>query len=120
VTDHFVAHRRQHEFVITRATADDGLLVTGGRQLLGELQRHGPDHEREDRVGVLPDGRDVGPEVLGAERWPDLLDDLSAAGLERALETTDDLVAESIIGADRGDLLVALLAGPLPKRMAWL
>src|SRR5262249_14204386 len=100
--------------------ADHGLLVAGGRELLGELQRHGADHEREDGVGVLPDGRNVGPEVLGADWWPDLLDDLPAAGLECALETADDLVAESIVGADRHDLLVALVAGPLPERMAWL
>jgi hypothetical protein len=68
----------------------------------------------------LPDRRDVGSEILGAERRPDLLDDLPAAGFERALEAADNLVAERIIGADRGDLLVALIAGPLPERMARL
>src|SRR5262249_55951365 len=76
--------------------------------------------EREDGVGILPDGRNVGAEVLGAERWPDLLNDLPATGLERALETADDLIAKSIVGADRRDPLVTLVAGPLPERMAWL
>src|ERR1700704_3223721 len=120
VADHFVAHGRQHELVIARPTADHRLLVAGGRELLGELQRHGPDHEREDRIGVLPDGGDVGAEILGTERRPDLLDDLPAAILECFLETADDLIAESIVGADGDDFLVALLAGPLPERMAGL
>ena len=120
VADDLVAHRGQHEFVIARAAADHRLLVAGRLQLLGELQRHRSDHQREDRVGVVLDGRDVGPEVLGAERRPDLLDDLAAAGLERALEAADHLVAEGIVGADGDDLLVALLAGPLAERMARL
>ena len=64
--------------------------------------------------------RDVRPEVLGAERRPDLLDDLPAAGLEGALEAADHLVAEGVVGADRDDLLVALFAGPLAERMARL
>src|SRR5215831_13040043 len=87
VADHFIAHGRQHELVIARPAADHRLLVAGGRELLGELQRHGPDHEREDRIGVLPQRRDVGPEGLSADRRPDLLHDLPAAGLEGALET---------------------------------
>src|SRR6516162_7180597 len=62
VTDHFVAHGRQHELVIARP----------------------------------------------------------AAGLECALEAADDLIAERIVGADRRDLLVALVAGPLPEWMARL
>src|SRR5262252_4399472 len=120
VTDHFVAHGRQHELVIARRAADHRLLVARGRELLGELQRHGTDHERENGVGVLPNGRNVGPEVLGADRRPDPLDDLPAAGLECALEAADDLIAERIVGADRRDLLVALVAGPLPEWMARL
>ena len=118
VADHLVAHRRQHELVIARSAAEHRLLVAGRRELLRELQRHRADHEREDRVGVRLDGRDVRPEVLGAERRPDLLDDLPAAGFEAALEAADHLVAERVVGADRDDLLVALLAGPLAERMA--
>src|SRR5215469_9766023 len=120
VTDHFVAHGRQHELVVARPAADHRFLVARGRELLGELQRHGTDHEREDGVGVLPQCRDVRTEVLGADRRPDLLDDLPAAGLECPLETADDLIAERIVGADRRDLLVALVAGPLPEWMARL
>src|SRR5262249_37933652 len=108
------------ELVIARPAADHRLLVAGGRELLRELQRHGTNHQREDRIGVLPQRRDVGPEVLGADRRPDLLHDLPAAGLEGALETADDLIAERIVGADRRDLLVTLVAGPLPERMARL
>src|SRR5262249_54687607 len=66
VADHLVAHGRQHELVVARPAAEHRLLVAGGGELLGELQRHGADHEGEDRVGVLPDGRDVGAEILGA------------------------------------------------------
>src|SRR5262249_24774266 len=120
VTDHFVAHGRQHELVIASPAADHSLLVARGRELLGELQRHGAYHEREGGVGVLPDGGNVGPKFLGAERRPDFWDDLPAAGLECALEAADDLIAERIVGADRRDLLVALVAGPLAERMAWL
>jgi len=47
------------------------------------LQRHRADHHGEDGVGVGLEGRDVRSEVLGAERWPDFLDDLTAAVLER-------------------------------------
>ena len=85
--------------------------------MLGKLQRHRPDHQREHRVGIGLEGRDIGPEVLGAERRPDLLDDLAAAILERLLKAADRLIAERIIGADGDDLLVSLVAGPLAERM---
>ena len=64
--------------------------------------------------------RDVGAEILGADRRPDLLHDLAAAILERLLEAAERLVTEGIVGGDGGDPLVALLAGPLPERMARL
>src|ERR1017187_7328225 len=117
VTYYFVAHERQREFVIAGAAADDRLFVAGRAQLLRKLQRHRPHHQREHRVDVALDGRDVRPEILGAKRGPDLLDYLAAAVLERLLETADRFVAEGIVGADRDDLLVALLAGPLAERM---
>jgi len=120
MADHLVTHRGQHEFVIARAAADHRLLVAGGGELLGKLQRHWADHQREDRVGVLLDGRDVGPEILGADRRPDFLDDLAATSFERPLEAADHLVTEGIGGADRDDLLIALVAGPLSERVAWL
>jgi hypothetical protein len=85
-----------------------------------ELQRHRPDHQREDRVRVGLDGRQVRAEVLGAERRPDLLDDLAAALLERLLEAAHHLVAERVVGGDHRDLLVALLAGPFAERVARL
>src|SRR5258708_19945016 len=105
---------------MARGGGEHGVGITGGCELLGERQRHRPDHGGENRVGVLPKRRNIRSEVLGADRRPDFLEDLPAAGLEGALETADDLVTEGIVGADRGDLLVALVAGPLPKRMAWL
>ena len=120
VADDLVAHGGQRELVVARPAADHGLLVAGSRQLLGELQRHRPDHEREDRVRVLLHGRNEGPEVDRSERRPDLLDDLAAAGFERLLEPADGLVAEGIVGGDRHDALVSLLAGPLPERMGGL
>ena len=120
MADHFIAHGWQHELVIARPAAEHRLLVAGGCELFRELQRHGPDHEREDRIGVLPKGRNIRSEVLRADRRPDLLDDLPAAGFEGALEAADDLVPEGIVGADGGDLLVTLIAGPLPERMARL
>ncbi len=120
VADHFVAHERQRELVIAGAAAEDRLLVAGAAQLLGELQRHRADHQREDRVGVGLHGRDVGPEVLGAERRPDFLDHLAAAILERLLEAAEHFVAEGIVGGDGDDFLVALVAGPLAERMVRL
>src|SRR6266852_4336273 len=120
MADDFVSHRRQDELIVACSPADHRLLVAGGSQLLGKLQRHRPDHEREDRVCILLDGRDVRSEILSAKRRPDFLDDLAAAILERLLETTDDLVAEGIVRADGDNLLVALVAGPLPERMAGL
>ena len=64
--------------------------------------------------------RDVGPEILGADRRPDFLHDLAAAVLEGLLEAAERFVAEGIIGGDGADPLVALLAGPLPERMGGL
>src|SRR6185503_11680 len=66
------------------------------------------------------DRRDKWPEILGAERRPDLLDDLATAILERFLEAADGFVAECVVGGDRDDLLVALVAGPLAERVVGL
>ena len=120
VADRFVAHERQHEFVIAGAAADDRLLEAGAAHLLDELCRHRAHHQREYRVGVRLDRRDEWPEVLGAERGPDLLDDLAAAILKRLLEAADDLVAEGVVRRDRDDLFVALIARPLAERMMGL
>ena len=120
VADHLVAHGGQDELVIAGAAGEDRLLVSGGAQLLGELQRHRPHHQREDGVDVGLERRDVGPEVLGADRRPDLLHDLAAAVLERLLEAAERFVAEGIVGRDGSDPLVALLARPLPERMTGL
>src|ERR1700730_11752468 len=120
VADDLVAHRRQRELVVAHAAPDQRLGITRRTQLLGELQRRGADHEREDPVSVAFDGRDVGAEILGADRDPDFLNDLAATILERLLEAADHLVAEGIVGADGGDLLETLVAGPLAERMARL
>jgi hypothetical protein len=84
------------------------------------LQRHRPDHQREHRVGVWFEGRDIGPEILGVERRPDFLDDLAATVLEGLLKAAGRLVAERIIGGDGDDLLIALVAGPLAERVVRL
>ena len=117
VADHLVAHRGQDEFVVVGAAAEDRLFEAGRADLLGELQRHRPHHQREDGIDVALDRRDVGPEILGSDRRPDLLHDLAAAVLECLLEAAERFVTEGIIGGDGGDPLVALLAGPLPERM---
>src|SRR5581483_2488788 len=78
---------------------------------------HRPHHQGENGIGVLLDRRDVRSEVLGAERGPDLLHDLAAAILERFLESTRYLVTECVVGCDADNLLVALITGPLPKRV---
>ncbi len=88
--------------------------------MLDELCRHRADHQRHHRVGVRLDRRDERPEVLGAERRPDLLNNLAAAILKRLLEAADDLVAEGVVRRDRDDLFVALIACPLAKRMMGL
>ena len=120
VADDLIAHMGQDELVIAGAAADDRLLVAGPAQLLGELQRHRADHQREDGVGVALDLRDIGPEILGADRRPELLDDLAAAILEGLLEAAERLVAERVVGGDGDDFLVALIAGPLAERMGGL
>src|SRR5262245_4739013 len=115
VANDLIAHGRQRELVVAGAAADHRLLVARRRQLLGKLQRHRPDHQREDGVGVLLYGGNERPEIDGSERWPDLLDDLAAALFERPLETPDGLVAEGVVGRDRYDALVSLLTGPLSE-----
>ncbi len=120
VGDDLVAHEGQGELVIIGAAAENDRLVAGRAQLLGELQGHRSDHQREDRVDVGFDARNVWPEILGAERYPHFLHDLAAAILEGLLEPANLLVPEGVVGADRGDTLIALLASPLPERMGRL
>ena len=118
VGDDLVAHEGQGELVIIGAAAENDRLIAGRAQLLGELQGHRSDHQREDRVDVGLDARNVRTEVLGAERHPVFLHNLTAAILEGLLESANLLVPEGVIGADRGDALIALLASPLPD--AWV
>ena len=58
------------------------------------------DDECEDGVGVAPDLADIGPVVGGIEWHPQLLHDLSARGLERALEAAHVLPAEGVVLTD--------------------
>src|SRR4029434_434568 len=69
----------------------------------------------EHGVGIALDGWNVGPEILRAERHPYLLDDLATAILESFLKAADLFVTEGIIGRDRDNALVAIIAGPLPE-----
>src|SRR5262249_36190514 len=117
VADHLVAHEGKRELVVARPAADYRFLVAGRRELLGKLKRHRADHQGEDRVGILLDGRDERAEVDGSERRPDFLDGFAAAVLERFREPADGLVAKGIVGRDHGDAFVTLLARPLPERV---
>src|SRR5215467_5147533 len=117
VTDHFVAHKRQHEFIVADAARSEERLDSGRTQLLGKLQRHWAHHGREDAIGVRLEGRNVGAEVLRVEWRPDLLDDLSAAILEGFLESACRFVTESVVGCDNDDFFKAVFARPLAKRV---
>src|SRR5262245_18883768 len=120
MTDGFVSHGGQHEFVVARAAAQHGLANARSRELLRKLQRHRPGHQREDRGRVLLDRWDVGSKVDRTERGPDFLYDPASAILERLLESAYDFVAEGEIGADRDYPLISLLARPFAERMAGL
>src|ERR1700731_2317086 len=61
-----------------------------------------------------------GPKSLGPERRQKFLNNAPAAILERLLESADDFVAKRVVGADRSNLLVTLIASPLPEGMARL
>src|SRR5262249_59080475 len=64
------------------------------------------EEDGEHGVGVPLDLRKEGREVVGVERYPDLLDDLSARLLERPLEAAYRLPSERVIRGDRRDLPV--------------
>jgi len=57
--------------------------------LLGKLQRHRTNHEREHGVGVSFDGWNKRPKILRTERRPNLLHDFSTAIFESFLETAN-------------------------------
>src|SRR5262245_64977840 len=100
------------------AAAEYRYFEAGRPQLFGELQGHRAHHQGEDGIDIGLDRRDVGTEVLGADRRPDFLHDLAAAVLERLLEAACCLVTKCIVGGDEADPFVALLAGPVAKRMS--
>jgi hypothetical protein len=58
-------------------------LSPGLRLLLGEAERVGAGEDAEDRVHVTAELGEIGGEVGGVERRPELLDDLTARVLER-------------------------------------
>jgi len=61
-----------------------------------------------------------GPKSLLPSGGQIFLDDLAAAILVRLLETADRLVTERVVGADRDDFLVALIASPCSERVVRL
>src|SRR5207247_809723 len=61
------------------------------------------------------DLRHVGAEVGRAEWAPELANDFAALAGEGPHETAADLVAEGVVGADRHDVAIALLVGPLTE-----
>src|SRR5262245_48696560 len=107
--DGLVAQRGQDELVERRAAADERQLgpKPGVLVLLGETERRDRRHQREDRVGVAPDLAQVGREVRGVERGPQLLDYLAAGLLEALLETAHLLPPEGVVHGDGHDLFVA-------------
>src|SRR5438034_5150104 len=110
--DGLVAHLRQHGLVRRGAAAQerDLALEPGRLVLLHERERQPPHEQREDGVRVALDLGQERREVVRVERRPDLLDDLAAGLLERALEAAHRLPAEGVVHADRRDPLV--LEGP--------
>ena len=72
----------------------------------------------EDGIDLeLGELAEIGTEVGGVERVPELLHDLAAAFGEHLGEAAALFMAEGVILADGGDLLVALLQRPVSERM---
>jgi hypothetical protein len=105
------------------AAADQGNLALepGVLVLAGEAQRVVAGAGEVDRVHIALESGDVRREVGRSERRPELLHDLAARFLERALERGAALVAERPVLADHRDLLVLhRVVGVLAERMPGL
>src|SRR5713226_7628487 len=70
-----------------------------------ERGRYGQDNEV--RVGLALDLAEIGCQIVGAERCPQLLDNLAPRLLEAPLEPTYHLVPEGVVASEHRDLLVA-------------
>src|SRR5260221_7062448 len=123
--------RRHNAFAVIAKRPDHGLVGTvhRGQQrrlrleaeaciLLDEAGGIGSGFHREDRVD-LEVGKlaEIGTEIRGIERMPELLHDLAAALGEYLGETSALLVTECVVLADGRDLPVALLQRPIAERM---
>ncbi|MCX7315319.1 MAG: hypothetical protein NTZ22_00355 [Hyphomicrobiales bacterium] len=71
----------------------------------------------ENRIDLeIGDLAEIGAEIGGVQRVPELLHDRAAAFCKHLRETTALLVTEGVILRDGGNALVALLQGPIGQR----
>ena len=115
-----LAERADHRLVggVHRAEQRHLPLQAEARILLDEARRIGAGLHGEDRIDLqVRELAEIGAEVGGVERVPELLHDLAAAFGEHLGEAAALLVAERVILADGCDLLVALLQRPVAERM---
>src|SRR5258705_3739010 len=123
--------RREDTFAFLAKRPDHGLVgaVHRGEQrrlrlqaeagiLLDEAGRIRTGLHREDPIDLgVAQLAQLEAEVRRVERMPELLNDLAAAFGEPLGQATALLVAEGVVLADGGDLLVTLLQRPIAKRM---
>src|SRR5258707_6666159 len=119
----FLAKRPDHRLVgaVHRGEQRRLRLQTEAAILLDEAGRLRTGLHREDRIDLeVGELAEIGAEVRRVERMPELLNDLAAAFGEHLGQATALLVAEGVVLADGGDLLVTLLQRPIAKRMGEL
>src|SRR5216683_930928 len=120
---HLIAHGAEHVLVGEGPAADQRQLALEARLrvLLGEAERVGAREDAVDSVDIPAQLGQVGREIGGIERGPELLDDLAAGVLEGALEAARHLPAEGEVVADHRDLAVAqIVVDPLAERLGGL
>ena len=116
----FLAERADHRLVggVHRTQQRRLPLQAEACILLDEARRIRAGLHGEDRVDLqVGELAEIGAEIGGVERVPELLDDLAAAFGEDLGEAAALFMAEGVILADGGDLLVTLLQGPVAERM---
>ena len=116
----FVAERADHRLVgrVHRAEHRDLAFQAEARELLDEARRVRAGLHREHGIDLhVGDLTEIGAEIRGVQRMPELLHDLAAAFGEDLGKAAALLVTEGVILADGRDALVALLERPVAERM---